>query len=251
LDVGTGDKVSIGGIIISEGGAKRVLLRAIGPSLANFGITDPLSDPVLELHAGDGSLITSNDNWTDIPQQMMDIEATGLAPTNDLESAIIATLDPGLYTAIVNGKDGGTGVGLVEAYDLDQSVVSQLGNLSTRGFVDIGDNVMIGGFILGPDDALDANVLVRAIGPSLTDFGVTDALADPVLELHDANGALLVDNNDWKESQQADIEATGLAPTNDLESAILMPLAPGAYTAIVAGSGSSTGVALVEIYRLP
>ena len=250
LDVGTGDKVAIGGIIITEGGAKRVLLRAIGPSLANFGITDPLSDPVLELHAGDGSLITSNDNWTDSPQ-MADIEATGLAPTNDLEPAIIATLDPGLYTAIVNGKDGGTGVGLVEAYDLDQSVASQLGNISTRGFVETGDNVMIGGFILGPDEAQNANVLMRAIGPSLTDFGVTDALADPVLELHDANGALLVDNNDWKESQQAEIEATGLQPTNDLESAILMTLAPGGYTAIVAGSGGSTGVALVEIYRLP
>ena len=165
LDVGTGDKVSIGGIIITEGEAKRVLLRAIGPSLANFGITDPLPDPVLELHAGDGSLITSNDNWNSPPAP--DIEATGLAPTNPLESAIIATLDPGLYTAVVNGKDGGTGVGLVEAYDLDQSASSQLGNLSTRGFVDIGNNVMIGGFILGPDDAPNANVLVRAIGPSL------------------------------------------------------------------------------------
>ena len=189
LDVGTGDKVSIGGIIITPGNAKRVLLRAIGPSLANFGITDPLSDPVLELHAADGSLITSNDNWKDSPQ-MADIEATGLAPTNDLESAILMALSPGLYTAVVNGKDGGTGVGLVEAYDLDQGAASQLGNLSTRGFVDTGDNVMIGGFILGPDEAQNANVLVRAIGPSLTAFGVTDALADPVLELHDANGAL-------------------------------------------------------------
>ncbi len=227
-----------------------MLLRAIGPSLSNFGITDPLADPVLELHAGDGSLITSNDNWTDSPQ-MADIEATGLAPTNDLESAIIETLSPGLYTAVVSGKDGGTGVGLVEAYDLDQSATSQLGNLSTRGFVDIGNNVMIGGFILGPDDALDANVLVRAIGPSLVDFGVTDALADPVLELHDANGTLLVSNDNWRSDQEAEIEATGLQPTNDLESAILMALAPGGYTAVVSGSGGSTGVALVEVYRLP
>ena len=180
-----------------------------------------------------------------------DIEATGLAPTNPLESAIIATLDPGLYTAVVNGKDGGTGVGLVEAYDLDQSASSQLGNLSTRGFVDIGDNVMIGGFILGPEDALNANVLVRAIGPSLTAFGVTDALADPVLELHDANGTLLVSNDNWRSDQETEIEATGLQPTNDLESAILMSLPPSSYTAIVAGSGGSTGVALVEVYRLP
>jgi hypothetical protein len=249
LDVGTGDKVSIGGIIITEGEAKRVLLRAIGPSLSNFGITDPLADPVLELHAGDGSLIVSNDNWKDA--QMAEIEATGLAPTNDLESAIIETLDPGLYTAVVSGKAGGTGVGLVEAYDLDQSATSQLGNLSTRGFVDIGNNVMIGGFILGPDDALDANVLVRAIGPSLVDFGVTDALADPVLELHDANGTLLVSNDNWRSDQETEIEATGLQPTNDLESAILMALAPGGYTAVVSGSGGSTGVALVEVYRLP
>jgi len=249
LDVGTGDKVSIGGIIITEGEAKRVLLRAIGPSLANFGIADPLADPVLELHAQDGTLITSNDNWNSPPAP--DIEATGLAPSNPLESAIIATLDPGLYTAVVTGKDGGTGVGLVEAYDLDQSVASQLGNLSTRGFVDIGNNVMIGGFILGPDETENANVLVRAIGPSLTAFGVTDALADPVLELHDANGTLLVSNDNWRSDQETEIEATGLQPTNDLESAILMSLAPGGYTAVVSGSGDSTGVALVEVYRLP
>ncbi len=175
-----------------------------------------------------------------------------MAPTNPLESAIIATLDPGLYTAVVNGKDGGTGVGLVEAYDLDQSASSQLGNLSTRGFVDIGNNVMIGGFILGPDDAPNANVLVRAIGPSLAAFGVTDALADPVLELHDANGTLIASNDNWTDSTQAaDIEATGLAPTNDLESAILMSLPPSSYTAVVSGSEDSTGVALVEVYRLP
>ena len=203
----------------------------------------------MELHAPDGSLITSNDNWNSPPAP--DIEATGLAPTNPLESAIIATLDPGAYTAIVTGKDGGTGVGLVEAYDLDQSASSQLGNISTRGFVDTGNNVMIGGFILGPEEAQNANVLVRAIGPSLTDFGVTDALADPVLELHDANGALITSNDNWRSDQETEIEATGLQPTNDLESAIFMNLAPSSYTAIVSGSGGSTGVALVEIYRLP
>ena len=249
LDVQTGDKVSIGGIIISPGDAKRVLLRAIGPSLANFGVTDPLPDPILELHAGDGTLITSNDNWKDSPE-MMDIEETGLAPSNDLESAIIRTLNPGLYTAVVNGKNGATGVGLVEAYDLDVSATSQLGNLSTRGFVGTGTNVMIGGFILGGGGA-DISVLVRAIGPSLTQFGVTDALPDPTLELHDGNGALIQDNDNWKDSQQTEIEATGLQPTSDLESAVLETLAPGAYTAIVAGSGGVTGVALVEVYGLP
>ena len=249
LEVGTGDKVSIGGIIITPGEAKRVLLRAIGPSLANFGIADPLADPVLELHASDGTLITSNDNWNTPPAP--DIEATGLAPTNPLESAILVTLDPGLYTAVVTGKAGGTGVGLVEAYDLDQSATSQLGNLSTRGFVDTGNNVMIGGFILGPDGAPDASVLVRAIGPSLIPFGVTDALADPVLELHDANGTLIKSNDNWNTPPAPDIEATGLAPTNPLESAILTSLPPGGYTAIVAGKGGLTGVALVEVYRLP
>jgi plastocyanin len=249
LDVETGDKVSIGGIIITPGEAKRVLLRAIGPSLASFGVTDPLPDPILELHAGDGTLITTNDNWKDSPE-MMDIEATGLAPSNDLESAIISTLDPGLYTAVVNGKNGATGVGLVEAYDLDVSATSQLGNLSTRGFVGTGTNVMIGGFILG-GGGKEVDVVVRALGPSLTDFGVAGALADPTLELHDENGALIKDNDNWKDTQQADIEATGLQPTNDLESAIFQTLAPGAYTAIVAGKDDSTGVGLVEVYRLP
>jgi len=248
LDVETGDKVSIGGIIITPGEAKRVLLRAIGPSLASFGVTDPLPDPILELHAEDGTLITTNDNWKDSPE-MLDIEATGLPPTNDLESAILRTLDPGLYTAVVNGKNGATGVGLVEAYDLDLSALSQLGNLSTRGFVGTGTNVMIGGFILG-GGGKDVGVVVRALGPSLTAFGVTGALADPTLELHDENGTLIQDNDNWKDTQQTDIEATGLQPTNDMESAIFRTLAPGAYTAIVSGSADLTGVALVEVYRL-
>jgi hypothetical protein len=211
---------------------------------------NPLSDPVLELHAADQSLISSNDNWQD-SAQAGDIEATGLAPTNPLEPAIIATLDPGPYTAIVSGKDGATGVGLVEAYDLDQTAVSQLGNISTRGFVETEANVMIGGFILGPDGAQSSSVLVRAIGPSLVPLGVTDALADPTLELHDSNGAVLSSNDNWRTDHEAEIEATGLAPKDDLESTILMTLPPGGYTAIVTGSGGTTGVALVEIYRLP
>ena len=249
LDVETGDQVSIGGIIITEGEVKKVLLRAIGPSLAAFGVSDPLPDPVLELHAGDGSLITTNDNWKDNPE-MADIEETGLAPSNDLESAIIETLDPGLYTAVVKGENGATGVGLVEAYDLDLSVTSQLGNLSTRGFVGTGTNVMIGGFILG-GGGKEVDVVVRALGPSLSAFGVTGTLADPTLELHDANGTLIQDNDNWKDMQQTEIEATGLEPTDDLESAIFETLAPGAYTAIVAGQEDLTGVGLVEVYRLP
>jgi len=248
MEVRTDAQVLIGGFIITGNDPKELVLRAIGPSLGGFGIADPLADPVLELHASDGSLIIMNDNWKDT--QQAEIEASGFQPQNDLESAIISTLDPGSYTAVVSGKDGGTGVGLVEGYDLDQAVDSQLGNISTRGFVETGTNVMIGGFILGGESG-NANVVVRALGPSLTAFGVTGALADPTLELHDQNGALVQSNDNWKETQQTEIEATDLQPTNDLESAIFETLAPGAYTAIVAGKDDLTGVGLVEVYRSP
>ena len=247
MDVQTGDQVLIGGFIITGNEPKEVLLRAIGPSLSAFGIPNPLADPVLELHGSDGSLITTNDNWRDT--QESDIEATGLAPSDDLESAIISTLDPGSYTAIVSGNGGVTGIGLVEGYDLNQPADSQLGNISTRGFVETGTNVMIGGFILGGASG-DLNVLVRALGPSLTALGVDNALADPTLELHDANGALIQSNDNWKDTQEGQIEATGLPPTNDLESAIFATLAPGAYTAIVAGNNDTSGVGLVEVYSL-
>ena len=250
MEVLTDDQVLIGGFIITGNDPKKVVLRAIGPSLAGFGIANPLADPVLELHGADGSLIMMNDNWKDTQQSA--IEASGFQPQNDLESAIIATLDPGNYTAMVSGKNGGTGVGLVEAYDLDQAADSQLANISSRGLVETGSNVMIGGFILGGGGG-NASVVIRALGPSLANAvpPVAGALADPTLELHDGNGALIRSNDNWKETQQTDIEATDLAPTNDLESAIFQTLAPGAYTAIVRGSGDLTGVALVEVYRLP
>ena len=248
MEVLTDDQVLIGGFIITGNDPKEVVLRAIGPSLAGFGLANPLADPVLELHGADGSLITTNDNWKDTQQS--EIEATGFQPQNDLESVIVRTLDPGNYTAVVNGKGGGTGVGLVEGYDLDGAADSQLANISARGFVETGSNVMIAGFILGGVGG-NASVVVRALGPSLTPFGVSGALADPTLELHDGNGALIRSNDNWKETQQADIEAIDLAPTNDLESAIFQTLAPGAYTAIVSGSGNLTGVALVDVYRLP
>ncbi len=248
MEVLTDDQVLIGGFIITGNDPKKVVLRAIGPSLAGFYIANPLADPVLELHGADGSLIATNDNWKDTQQS--EIEATGIQPQNDLESAIVRTLDPGSYTAIVSGKGGGTGVGLIEGYDLDQAADSQFANISNRGFVGTGSNVMIAGFILG-GGAGNASVVVRALGPSLTQFEVSGALADPTLELHDANGALIRSNDNWKETQQTDIEATGLQPTNDLESAIFQTLAPGAYTAIVGGKGDLTGVGLVEVYRLP
>ena len=200
MEVLTDDQVLIGGFIIGGNDPKKVILRAIGPSLAGFGIANPLADPVLELHGSDGSLITMNDNWKDTQQS--EIEASGFQPQNDLESAIISTLDPGNYTAVVSGKDGGTGVGLVEGYDLDEAADSQFDNISTRGFVETGTDVMIGGFILGGADG-DASVVVRALGPSLAAFGVTGALADPTLELHDENGALVQSNDNWKDTQQS------------------------------------------------
>ena len=245
LAVETGDNVLIGGFIITGTEPKTVIVRAIGPALGNFGIPDPLADPTLELN-GNG-LVVTNDNWKDT--QETEIAATGLAPSEDLESAIIATLDPGAYTAIVRGAGGGTGVGLVETYDLD-SAAGTLANISTRGFVDTGDNVLIGGFIVGSDSGREGSVLVRAIGPSLSAFGVPGALQNPILELHDGSGATLATNDDWKETQQADIEANGLAPGNDRESAILATLPPGGYTAIVRGALDTTGVGLVEVYHL-
>ena len=242
--VETGDDVAIGGFIISGSGSKHVIIRAIGPSLSNQGVPDALANPTLELHDSNGTL-TFNDDWKDAQQS--EIEATGLAPTNDSESAIVATLAPGPYTAIVRGKDAGTGIGLVEVYDLDSGAPVTPANISTRGKVGIDDNVMIGGFILGGNEP--TKVLVRAVGPSLVAYGIPDVLADPTLELHDASGAIIT-NDDWRDIQEADINATNLPPIDNKESAILAILPPGAYTAIVRGKNGATGVALVEVYRL-
>lgn len=247
-DVGIGDNVLIGGLIITGTDPKKVILRAIGPSLPLGGTTVVLADPVLELHEPDGTVVT-NDNWRDA--QAQEIIDTNLAPTNDLESAIVATLDPGAYTAIVRGKDGGTGVALVEAYDLDDAAQSQLANISTRGFVETDDNVMIGGFIIGGSGEDSGTVVVRGIGPTLSDQGVANALNDPTLELHDADGVLVASNDNWRDSKETEIEASGLSPTYDRESAILAKLSAGAYTAILRGKDNATGVGLVEAYNLP
>ena len=246
LRVQTGDNVLIGGFIITGNDPKAVIIRAIGSSLGGAGVQGFLDNPILELHYPDATVVT-NDNWRDT--QEAEIIATTIPPDDDLEAAIVATLDPGAYTAIVRGVNGGTGIGLVEAYDLSSAVDSALANISTRGFVESGDNVMIGGIIVGPEDAADGSVLIRALGPSLTDLGVPNALADPLLELRDVNGALVISNNDWKSTQQAAIEATGVAPNDDKESALLATLTSGNYTAIVLGGGG-TGVGLVEAYHL-
>ena len=244
LRVETGDNVLIGGFIVTGTEPKKVIVRAIGPSLPLTGV---LADPILELRDSSGGLIAVNDNWRS--DQEAEIIATGIPPTNDLESAIVATLpaNNSAYTATVRGVNNGTGIGVVEAYDLDRTVDSKLGNISTRGFVQTGDNVLIGGLIVLGQDPL--RVIVRAIGPSLP---VPGALGDPTLELHDGNGALIAANDNWRSDQEAEIIATGIPPTNDLESAIVATLsANGAsYTAIVRGVNGTTGVAVVEVYAL-
>jgi hypothetical protein len=255
LAVGTGDNVLIGGIIIQGSASKRVIIRAIGPELTQRGVPGALQDPTLELHDDSGALIAQNDNWrTTIrggvitSDQVAAIQATHLAPSDNRESAIIATLQPGNYTAIVRGVNNTMGIALVEVYDLDPGADSRLANASTRGFVQIGDNVMIGGFIFNQSG--NATVLIRAIGPELTRHHVPNALQDPTLELHNGNGALIASNDNWRSDQEQAIEATGLAPTDDRESAILATLSPGHYTAIVRGKNNSTGNALVEVYVL-
>lgn len=207
-----------------------------------------LQDPTLELHNANG-VIDSNDNWRDSPQASA-IQNTGMAPKDDRESALLQTLAPGQYTAVVRGKNNTTGIGLAEVYDIDAGVDSQIANLSSRGFVQTGDSVMIGGFMVGPPTAGKTDVLVRAIGPSLSSQ-TANALQDPTLELHDSNGTTFASNDDWKSSQQADIEATGLVPKDDRESAILVrPITPGSHTAVVRGK-TNGGLGLVEIYNLP
>jgi len=216
----------------------------MGPSLV---VPGTLADPTIEVHGPSGEFLASNDNWMDDPNQNHVIES-GLAPTNNLESVLWGIINPGAYTVVVRGKNNTTGVGLFEVYDLDQTVNSKLANISTRGFVETGNNVLIGGtIVLG---AFPASVLFRAIGPSLTNFGIANALQDPTLELRDGNGVLLASNDDWRSDHEFEIISTGIPPTNDLESAILQDLLPGNYTAIVRGVDDTTGVAVVEAYEL-
>jgi len=237
----------VGGLIITGTEPKKVIIRAIGPSLSSF-FSGVLADPTLELFQGN-TLLASNNNWKDNGNQAA-VEATGIPPSNELESAIVQTLAPGAYTAAVRGNGGGTGIALVEVYDLDQNAKSKLANIATRGFVDTNDNVMIGGFIVGGNGGADMRVVVRAIGPSLSAFGLAGALQDPVLELKSANGVTLLANDDWKETQETEITQIGLAPTDNRESALVTALPAGNYTAIVRGKANTTGIAVVEVYNV-
>jgi uncharacterized delta-60 repeat protein len=243
--VGPDEDVLIGGFIIAGTDSKRVILRALGPSVVLGDATAVLPDPVLELHGPDGT-VTTNDNWRDFQED--EIVGTTLAPADDREAAIVATLIPGTYTAVVRGHDNESGVSLVELYDLDQTAASKLANISSRGFVASGDNVIIAGVILAGEN--NAAVVVRALGPSLGQFGIAEALQDPTLDLYDVNGTVTVSNDDWRDSQEAALQACTLQPTDDREAALLVNLVAGAYTAIVRGQNNSSGVGLIEVYNL-
>jgi uncharacterized delta-60 repeat protein len=251
LRVETGDNVLIGGFIITGNMSKKVVLRGIGPSLGGFGLSDPLADPTLELRGTSGALIFQNDDWQDNADQAAQLNALGLAPPDQKESGIVATLTPSAYTAVLAGKNNGAGIGLVEIYDTSQGTGSQLANISTRGFVRTGNNVMIGGFILG-GGSNETRVVVRGIGPSLAQFGLSPVLTDPTLELRNADGALLLSNDDWQDdsASAAQLVSRNLAPQHPKESGIFALLPPGAFTAILAGKSGGTGIGLVEIYNV-
>jgi hypothetical protein len=246
VQVGTGSSVAIAGFIVTGNKSKQTVVRGLGPSLAAAGVQGALSNPALDLYDASGILIASNDDWQQTQAQAL--RDASLAPSDDSESAILATLPPGAYTAILRGNTNATGIALIEVYDLETSAASKLGNMSTRGLTGSGQNVMIGGTIVtGPDTA---RVVFRTLGPSLAAAGIQNPVSDPQLELFNSNGVRISSNNDWKDSQQAAIAAAGLAPTADAESAILADLAPGNYTAVVSSVTGATGVALVEAYHL-
>jgi uncharacterized delta-60 repeat protein len=236
--VQTGDGVSIGGFIITGSAPKQVTIRGIGPSLAGLGVPNPLADPILELHGPAGFATVINDNWTDSQDQCL--ATPGLRPTDPLESALCGlSLDPGSYTAILRGKNDGIGIGLVEVYDLGPAA-SKLANISTRGFVGTGANVMIGGFILG--GGADSHIAIFGMGPSLGSSGVSGTLADPTLELRDSSGALVASNDNCG--------AASIHPLDPAEACIDISLPPDLFTAILAGKNGGTGIALLEIYHL-
>jgi hypothetical protein len=247
--VSGGDNALIAGLIITGTDPKTIVLRALGPSLGSFGLSGVLTDPVLSVYDSSGTVIATNDDWqTDIGAAFM--VANGLAPANPSESATLQTLAPGAYTVVVTGKDSTPGISLVEAYDLfSPGYNSKLANNSGRGFVGTGDDVLISGFIVG--DVASATVVVRAIGPSLASSGVSAPLSDPTLTIYDVNGSVIASNDNWQDNVNGiEIQQNGLAPANALESATVLHLPAGAYSAIVRGANGGTGVALVEVYDL-
>jgi hypothetical protein len=256
LPVGVGDDVLIEGFIVQgpTGSSKKIMVRAIGPSLIPFGIADAVTNPVLEIHDASGATVAMNDNWKTTltggliaSSQFDEINGSGLAPGNDLESAIIANLSPGSYTAVVRGFGGTTGTGVVDGYDLSGASPAKLANIATRGLVQAGDKLMIAGFIV---QNAPVRAVVRAVGPSLLAFGISNALADTTLQLRDQNGVVVRENDNWRTDQQAELENAGLQPSHDLEAAIITDLQPGQYTAQVRGKNDASGIGVVQVYFL-
>lgn len=244
LRVETGAAVGIAGFVVQGSTSKRILIRVAGPSLIPFGIQDALADPVLQLNNSSGVALATNDNWRST--QQAEIQASGFAPSNDNEAAIVANLPPGAYTAIVTGSGNTSGIGIVEVYDLDaRDAVPRAINVSTRGRVQTGDAVMIAGFVV--QGTTPKKVVIRVLGPSLIPFGIQGALLDPVIELS-RDGGLIALNDSWRATQQAELQGLGLAPGDDREAAIVATLQPGAYSAVVRGAGGTTGIAIVEVY---
>jgi hypothetical protein len=241
----------IGGFIITGNVPKKIIIRGMGPSLSTFGISNFLADPFLQLRGSNGALLQQNDNWKD--DQRPEIEGGPFQPTNDSEAVIVATLNPGSYTALLTGKGGTTGIGVVEIYDGNIAPSSQLANISTRGYVQNGNSVMIGGFSLGGGSG-PTDMAVRALGPSLSSFGLANVMADPTLEMHNSNGTIMVSNDDWLDDSvsAAKLTSKGLGLTNNKESGIYMPLVqPNQFTAVLAGKNGGIGIAVVEVYSIP
>jgi hypothetical protein len=256
LPVGTGDNVLIEGFIVQgpAGSTKNILVRAIGPSLVSFGITDALADPTLEIHDSNDTIVATNDDWKTTQlggiitsDQSQAINSSGVAPVDDHESAIMANLAPGSYTALVRGAGNSVGTGVVDAYDLSGASPARLANIATRGLIQPGDKLMIAGFIIqnGP-----VRAVLRAIGPSLSAFGITNALPDTTLQLKDQNGTTVIENDDWQTDQKQELENTGLQPSNDLEAAAVATIQPGQYTVQVRGKPEATGIGVVQVYFL-
>jgi hypothetical protein len=244
-----GDRVGIAGFILRGDSPKRVIVRGLGPSLKSGGtaVEGRLNNPTLELHDKDGALVASNDDWQ-TSDNRAEIEASGLAPKDEREAAILREIGSGPHTAVIRGVNGSSGIGLVEVYDLNDTSNSDLANVSTRARVETADEILIGGFIVRGDTP--QRMVIRALGPSLSGRAVPDALQNPTLELRDSNGDLIVSNDDWRDSQEAEIRATGLEPSDQRESAVVRTLGAGAYTAIVRGLNDTTGIGLVEAYNL-
>jgi hypothetical protein len=246
--VGSGATALIGGFIVTGSEPKNVVLRALGPSLGDVGVSGALADPVITLADAAGVTAAMNDNWG-TGGNASEIAASGLAPSHPAESALYVTLAPAAYTAVVTGKDGTTGTGLVEIYDLSPTSHSKLSNISTRGMIGSGDGGLISGFILG--DVESSTVVVRVLGPTLASFGIEHSLADPILTVYDKYGTILAGNDNWRDDPYAmEVERNGLAPANDSESALILRLPPGAYTTLAFGANNSAGIGLVEVFNL-